>query len=191
MNTSNQQQKSRLLNPTEYHMQQLRFNSNKETLGIDPTQMLNNPHLLFHTHHQQQQESPNLSDLDYSELDNTSPGQDFSSARMYRSSGDNFIFDETSIKQPTNSNFGIQMKRSSTEVAGFQQGNHYYSQDNRLMAGSAPSNMGFHSYSSFGQPDDIISVATSQHSNTNLVSPNSNEMLNDNYNMDDFSTQAK
>lgn len=168
MNSANQQQKSRLLHPTDYHIQQLRFGK-ESPIGIDPTQMLNNPHLLFNQQQQQQQqESPNLSDLDYSELDTTSPGQ----SRMYRSSGDNFIFDDNS--------FGIQMKRSSTDVS-------YYPQDSRMMkqmAGSAPSNMGY-----FGPSDDIISVATSQNS-ANLVS-SSNDMITDNYNVDDYSTQAK
>lgn len=196
MNSANDQQQQfghnnrsgpRLANPTAYHMQQMRY---KESLGIDPSQMIDGTNLLFvqQQQQQQQQESPNLSDLDYSELANSSPMTGELSAR-YRTNEGEYNFDQA-IKQQQYA-YAIQMKRSSTEVetsAGSvghpqqqqyntkyngQQQQGYYSNsfendngNNRLkqFAGSAPSNMGYHGglYSSFAGSDDMMSVAASQ-----------------------------
>jgi hypothetical protein len=228
---TNSQTQLRLANPTAYHTQQMRY-KDSSSMGIDPSQMLDNAHLLFtHQQHQnqQQQDSPNLSDLDYSELANSPNNGDYQpqpTSSLYRQNGsDGYIYDETTIKQQQNhhhhqqqqqTNFGgypVQMKRSTTEVdasvigglAGYSpHHNSYYpissfdhnnsNSDNRLIkqvAGSAPSNMGFHGYSSFAGSDDMISVATSQQS-SNVIAPSNNDMLNDpNYNPEDYSTQAK
>lgn len=234
---NNNQAQSRLANPTTYHMQQMRY-KDSPTMGIDPSQMLDNAHLLFtHQQHQnqqqqqqQQQDSPNLSDLDYSELANSPNNHgDFQprpTSSLYRQSGsDGYMFDETTMKQQQNhhhqqqqhqTNFGgyaVQMKRSTTEVdasaigglAGYgPHHNNYYpissfdhnngNNEGRLtkqVAGSAPSNMGFHGYSSFAGSDDMISVATSQQS-SNVIPPSNTDMMDDpNYNPEDYSTQAK
>lgn len=229
---NNSQTQSRLANPTTYHMQQMRY-KDSSSMGIDPSQMLDNAHLLFtHQQHQnqQQQDSPNLSDLDYSELANSPNNGEYhprTTSSLYRQNGsDGYIFDETTIKQQQNhhhhhqhqqqTNFGgyaVQMKRSTTDVdasaigglAGYgSHHNNYYpissfdhnnsNSDSRLtkqVAGSAPSNMGFHGYSSFAGSDDMISVATSQQS-SNVIAPSNNDMLDDpNYNPEDYSTQAK
>ncbi|KAL9552690.1 hypothetical protein MBANPS3_003648 [Mucor bainieri] len=229
------QTQSRLANPTTYHMQQMKY-KDSSTMGIDPSHMLDNAHLLFtHQQHQnqQQQDSPNLSDLDYSELANSPNNlgdyQPRPTSSLYRQSGsDGYMFDETTIKQQQNqhqhhqhhqqqqqANFGgyaVQMKRSTTEVdasaigglAGYgPHHNNYYpissfdhnngNNEGRLtkqVAGSAPSNMGFHGYSSFAGSDDMISVATSQQS-SNVIPPSNTDMMDDsNYNPEDYSTQA-
>lgn len=57
---------SRLTNPASYHIQQMRFKEQQ----LDPPQMIDNPHIIFAQ--QQKESSPNLSDLDYSELTTTS-----------------------------------------------------------------------------------------------------------------------
>jgi hypothetical protein len=184
---------TRLSNPTAYHMQQMRY---KEAMGIDPSQMMGNAHLIFAQQQQQlqhqqqlQQDSPNLSDLDYSELANSSPMTgEFQPSARYRQK-DEYIFDEEQAKQQQYA-YAIQMKRSSTEIDGGMVGHHqhynnkfqqqpgYYpsssfENDNGIhsslkqFAGSAPSNMGYHGggYSSFAGSDDMISVAASQSTN--------------------------
>ncbi|KAI7873971.1 HLH-domain-containing protein [Lichtheimia hyalospora FSU 10163] len=65
---------ARLINPTTYHLQQqdsqyqMRF---KDQVGIDPTQVMEHQHLFFAQHHQDN--SPSLSDLDYSDLTTNTP----------------------------------------------------------------------------------------------------------------------
>jgi hypothetical protein len=113
------------------------------------------------------QESPSLSDMDYSDLGHGGDSR-------------HFLFDD--MKQ-SNNHFSTEMKRSSTDVSINMQQN-YYPMDHRMMAGSAPSNMGFH-YSSFGPPDDIVSTTSS----TNMVSTHSSNEMNEH--IDDYSTQAK
>lgn len=254
LSTSDQQQSfvhnnnrgaTRLANPTNYHMQQMRY---KESMGIDPTQMIGNSHLLFVQQQKQQlqqqlqqqmqlqpqqqrQESPSLSDLDYSELANSSPMTGELSAR-YRPNDTEYTFDEA-IKQQQQQqqhqqqqqqqySYAIQMKRSSTEVEtsaglvghpqqqqyskfGNQQQGYYtnsFENDNsrlKQFAGSAPSNMGFHSgmYSPFTGSDDMMSVAASQSSHftgtaqtKSYQKDNESEIMDDTY-TDDYSNQAK
>ncbi|KAI8083930.1 helix-loop-helix DNA-binding domain-containing protein [Thamnidium elegans] len=114
------------------------------------------------------------------------------------------------------------MKRSSTEIEtsaglvghpqqqqqynkfGHQQQGYYtnsFENDNsrlKQFAGSAPSNMGFHSglYSPFTGSDDMMSVAASQSShftataqNKNYQKDNESEIMDDTY-TDDYSNQA-
>lgn len=209
----------RLVNPTAYHMQQMRY---KESIGIDPSQMIDSTNLLFvqqqNQQQQKQQESPNLSDLDYSELANSSPMTGELSAR-YRTSEGDYSFNQA-IKQQQYA-YAIQMKRSSTEVetstglvghsqqqynskyGGPQQGYHSNSFENdngnrlKQFAGSAPSNMGYHGglYSSFTGSDDMMSVAASQSTQytstaKNYQKDNDSEIMDDNY-PEDYSNQAK
>ncbi|CEP12156.1 hypothetical protein [Parasitella parasitica] len=228
LGTNNSQTQSRLANPTTYHLQQMRYKESP-SMGIDPSQMLDNAHLLFTHQHQQhqnqeQQESPNLSDLDYSELASSPNNGDYQprpTSSLYRPNGSNgYMFGETTVKQEQGHHhqqqstafggYSVQMKRSTTEVdtssigglAGYgSHHNNYYpissfdhgNSDSRLskqVAGSAPSNMGFHGYSSFAGSDDMISVATSQQS-PNVIPSSNADMLDDpNYNPEDYSTQA-
>lgn len=214
----NNRSNSRLANPTAYHMQQMRY---KESIGIDPSQMMDGTSLLFvhQQQQQQQQESPNLSDLDYSELANSSPMTGELSAR-YRTNEGDYNFDQA-IKQQQHA-YAIQMKRSSTEVetsAGLvghsQQYNNnkfngqpqgYYSNSfenndngNRLkqFAGSAPSNMGYHGglYSSFAGSDDMMSVAASQSTQytgtTKNYQKDNDSEIMDDNYPEDYSNQAK
>lgn len=125
--SNNQGGTTRLANPTAYHMQQIRYKDNP-SMGIDPSQMMGNPHLLFAQHqqqqqqHQHQQESPNLSDLDYSEITQSSSSpltgefQQAASAR-YRSNDGDYNFDEA-LKQQQQQHYAYtaQMKRSSIEL---------------------------------------------------------------------------
>ncbi|KAI7860172.1 helix-loop-helix DNA-binding domain-containing protein [Circinella umbellata] len=62
---------SRLAHPTSYHLQQMRF-KDQAAIGLDPTQMMDSQHIFFAQHQNPQESSPNLSDLDYSELTTTS-----------------------------------------------------------------------------------------------------------------------
>ncbi|KAI8638543.1 helix-loop-helix DNA-binding domain-containing protein [Parasitella parasitica] len=225
------QTQSRLANPTTYHLQQMRYKESP-SMGINPSQMLDNAHLLFthqqHQQHQQHQnqeqhESPNLSDLDYSELASSPNNGDYqprTTSSLYRQhEGNNYMFDEA-IKQEqshhhqqqstTFGGYSVQMKRSTTEVDASSIGglagygphhNNYYpissfdhsNNESRLskqVAGSAPSNMGFHGYSSFAGSDDMISIATS-HQSSNVIPSSNADMLDDpNYNPEDYSTQA-
>lgn len=60
---------ARLTNPTAYHLQQQESQYQmrlKDQVGIDPTQVMEHQHLFFAQQHQDN--SPNLSDLDYSDL---------------------------------------------------------------------------------------------------------------------------
>jgi hypothetical protein len=224
MNNTEQQQQaftgastSRLANPTAYHMQQMRYNKDHTSMGIDPSHMLDSSHLLFsrQQQQQQQQDSPNLSDLDYTELNSSPMTGEYHHHRqpMYRE-GDSYIFDEAAMKHQQQQqqqvySYAVQMKRSSTEVetaalggmTGYGPPQHnYYPYDNhnsndggrfiKQMAESAPSNMGFHGYSSFGGSDDMISVAASQQSSSNVIASNSTELLDETY-TEDYSTQAK
>ncbi|RCH98199.1 hypothetical protein CU098_010789 [Rhizopus stolonifer] len=171
----NNKNTSRLSHPTAYHMQQMRYNKEGSTIGIDPSQMLENTQLLFP---QKQQDSPSLSDLDYSELTNSPIGEYRSRQSSYQQ-GD--MFDETK-------SFGVQMKRSSTEIETAAMGgmtggyaHHYYpSFDNPMkqMAGSAPSHMGFHDYP---RMEDMPS---------SVVNPSHHDLLEEHYPSEDYSAQA-
>ncbi|CAO3607940.1 unnamed protein product [Mucor hiemalis] len=215
--SNNQGGTTRLANPTAYHMQQVRYKDNP-SMGIDPSQMMGNTHLLFAQHQQQQQESPNLSDLDYSEITHSSPltGEfQKASARYHRGNDGKYNFDEA-LKQQ-NYAYTAQMKRSSTELGtggmathpqqlqehygkynqGYYPTSHEHEQNSRLrqFAESAPSNLGV--YSPFGNSDDMISVAASQstHFTSDTVSKkhrrdvDNNDLLDDNYN-EDYANQA-
>lgn len=81
---------ARLTNPTTYHLQQqqeyqyqMRF---KDQVGVDPTQVMEHQHLFFAQH--QQENSPNLSDLDYSDLtaNTSSSGNGLTSSDTHRQS---------------------------------------------------------------------------------------------------------
>ncbi|OBZ88813.1 Microphthalmia-associated transcription factor [Choanephora cucurbitarum] len=225
---------TRLLNPTSYHMQHMKSNEDTSSGQINPSQMLESTQLYL-SHHQQ--DSPALSDLDYSELTNspvtgsatvTNESNSSNGAGEYQhhsrqsssisyqhnaNSGDNYVFDNADMKPFGYGGFGVQMKRSSTETktaaiggmtsAGYGQVHHpffsmstfdhHHSPEERYMkqmAGSAPSNMGFHGYSSFAGSDDMNSIANSQPCNTITNLSHNGDLLDDSYNGDDFSTQA-
>lgn len=144
---------SRLANPTAYHMQQMRY---KDSMGIDPSQMMGNAHLIFaqqqqqqqqlqQQQQQQQQDSPNLSDLDYSELANSSPmtGEFQPSARssLYQQNDSNeYIFDEDQAMKQQQYTYAIQMKRCSTEIDGGMVAHHQqYQQQHQQQPGYYPS----------------------------------------------------
>lgn len=218
MNNTEQQQtfnnntsasSSRLTNPTTYHMQQIRYSEDHSSMVIDPSHMLDNSHLLL-SRQRQQQVSPNLSDLDYAEL-NKSPitGEYRQQQPFYHQGGDNYILDEAAMKnqQQQRYDYAVQMKRSSTELettafggmAGYGPPLHnYYSYNNsnddsrfvKPIAESAPSNMGFHGYASFGGSDDVVSVAVSQQSSNDILASNSTELHDETY-AEERSPQAK
>jgi hypothetical protein len=197
---------SRLANPTAYHMQQMRYSKDHTSMGIDSSHMLDNSHLLF-SRQQQQQDSPILSDLDYTELNNSPMISEYHQRQPLYRQDDNYIFDEAAIKQQQAYGYAVQMKRSSTEIEtaalggmtgyGPPQQHNYYPYNNgdgnrfiKQMAESAPSNMGFHGYDSFGGSDDMISVAASQQSSSNIIASSSTELLDETY-TEGYSAQAK
>ncbi|KAI8328284.1 hypothetical protein BD560DRAFT_73492, partial [Blakeslea trispora] len=120
---------SRLINPTAYHMQHMKSNEEVSPGRINPSHTLENTQLYL-SHHPQ--DSPALSDLDYSELTNSPiPGsatnesnsshgageyhhsRQSSSVSYQHHGGDSYVFDHTDMKP---FGYGVQMKRSSTET---------------------------------------------------------------------------
>ncbi|KAI8879248.1 HLH-domain-containing protein [Backusella circina FSU 941] len=134
---------------------------------IDPAQMLENNTIFVGRQQQQQQESPNLSDIDYSEL--AAGNQMNSEFRAYRS---DIGFGDQQMDNSSYGNYAMPMKRSSTQVGSLGGGSggsqamyypHQTFEQNRMkpFAGSAPSHMGY-MYSPFAGSDD---VSVSSHSN--------------------------
>lgn len=147
-------QQNHLLNPTSYHLQQLRYH--KESIGMKIPQ--EQPFMLV------KRESPSLSDMDYSDFNRQ-----------------HFFFDGTLKHQPSAIEM---KRSSTDASMNMQEQPYYYpfeeQQNNnttRMMAGSAPSTIGFH-YSPFAAPpDDIISTTSS----TNMISSSHEMNTEDDY----------